>query len=331
MWGNKQGWFISVIIAGVMGWLIWSLGRPEGISKPSGEFNLTQKIELPVAPQDAMPGVMTDDSDAGDLYWQAIEAYRADPKPYDNFSPSNAKQANKLAALDPVLRATSARRASIFIKKPETLINYTSPSPELEALVTIGQQVCKSLGYYYVVSPKNADPGEAVKYLDAAFSLGAKLYAERLTHGELIAGIQLMQASADVLRELAKRQNDPDREKQLKRFSDQTSNYYRTYVEPLYDKVASSSREDIGRYAGDVFELAQHNPDRMWQDEAILKIGRYRFNATRVADQVGAQRMLGDNPAQFGYPDYEKSDDPAVRTAGRAARELTEEQFRMIR
>src|SRR5690349_11438014 len=117
MWGNKQGWFISVIIAGVMGWLIFSLGRPEGISKPSGEFDLTQEIRLPVAPGEAMLGVMTDPSDAGDLYWQAIEAYRADPQPYDTFTVANARQASKLPALDPVLRATSANKASIFIKK----------------------------------------------------------------------------------------------------------------------------------------------------------------------------------------------------------------------
>ena len=330
MWGNKQGWFISVIIAGVMGWLIWSLGRPEQISRPSGEFNLTQEIHLPVSPQDAMPGVMTDPSDAGDLYWQAIEAYRADPKPYDSFTVANAQQANKLAALDPVLRATSANKATIFLKKPDTLINYQFPWPELDALVAVGQ-VCNSLGHYYVISPKNADPAQAAKYLNAGFSLGAKLYAERLTHGEMIAGIKLMQGASDSLRELAKRQKDTARVDQLKRFSDQTSNYYTTNVQKLYQKVVSTGREDIGHYAGDVFELARKNPDRMWQVEAILKIGRYRFNATRMADQVGAQRMLGDNPTMYGYPDFEKSDDPAVRTAGRTAREMTEEQYRMMR
>jgi hypothetical protein len=330
MWGNKQGWFISVIIAGVMGWLIWSLGRPEGISKPSGEFVLTNAIRLPVSPQEAMPGVMTDPSDAGDLYWQAIEAYRADPKPYDTFAVANARQATKLAALDPVLRATSADKASIFIKKPDTLINYEFPRPELDALVAVGQ-LCNSLGHYYVKSEKNADPVQATKYLNAGFSLGAKLYAERLTHGELMAGFNLMQGAADSLRELARRQGDKAREDQLKRFSDAASNYYKGDVHKLYDKVNSTGREDIGRYAGDVFELARNNPDRMWQVEAILKIGRYRFNATRMADQVGAERMLGDNPAQFGYRDFEQSDDPAVRTAGRAARELSEEQYRMMR
>jgi hypothetical protein len=330
MWGNKQGWFISVIIAGVMGWLIWSLGRPEGISKPSGEFNLTSAIQLPVSPQDAMPGVMTDPSDAGDLYWQAIEAYRADPKPYDNFTVANARQATKLAALDPVLQATSANKATIFLKKPDALINYQFPWPELDALVTIGQ-TCKSLGFYYIKSEKNADPAVAAKYLNASFSLGAKLYAERLTHAEMIAGIQLMQAAADSLRELAKRQGDTARVEQLKHFSDQTSNYYIANVKTLYQKVESTRREDIDRYTGDVFALARNNPDRMWQVEAILKIGRTRFMATHMADQVAAKRMLGDDPTQYGYPDFEKSDDPAVRTAGRAAREMTEEQYRMMR
>ena len=51
---------------------------------------------------------------------EVSEHYRADPKPYDNFSVANAKQATKLAALDPVLQATSAEKASISPSRVRT-------------------------------------------------------------------------------------------------------------------------------------------------------------------------------------------------------------------
>ena len=66
-------------------------------------------------------------------------------------------------------------------------------------------QIANSVGHYYVASKKNADPELAKKYLHAGFSLGAKLYEERVTHGEMMNGIKLMQGAADSLKELAKR------------------------------------------------------------------------------------------------------------------------------
>src|SRR5689334_16499102 len=125
MWGNRPGWFFSVIIAAVTGWLIWSLSQPEAMTKPSGQFtNLAEPIRLPVAPEEALPDVMTEDRDAGDQYWTAINAYLADPKPYDTFVVQNIKQVPKLNALDSIVNATSAKRAKIFLGKPELLINY---------------------------------------------------------------------------------------------------------------------------------------------------------------------------------------------------------------
>jgi hypothetical protein len=325
MWGNKPGWFISVIIAAVFGWLIWSLGRPEGISAPSGEFNLTKEVRLPVAPEDALPGVMTDDRDAGDIYWQAIHLYLQNPKDYEVANYYTRRKS--LPAVDLLLSATSAKRATIFLKQPDAIVNYKFPSPELDALMALGT-IANSIAFS---AQAKGDEETTSAYADASFALGAKLYRERLVHGELLGGINLMQSAGDTFKANANKRGDPAEQERWQRFGNQTKNYEMMEIEPLHNKIVSTSRDDIARYAGDVFQLAQHNPDRMWQVEAILKIGRYRFNATRMPDQVAAKRMLGDNPAQYGYPDFEKSDDPAVRTAGRAARELTQEQYRMMR
>jgi hypothetical protein len=331
MWGNKPGWFISVVIVGVMGWLIWSLGQPEGLTPPSGQFkNLAEPIHLPVAPDEAVPGVMTEERDAGDQYWTAINAYLANPKPYDAFTVKDIKQVSTLNALDTILNGASAKRATIFLGKPEMLVNFRPDTPELDALFRLGQ-LCNSIGHYYVISPKNANEAEAKRYLHAGFSLGAKMYAERLTHGEFIDGVKLMQGAADSLRELAKRKGDKAREAELKRFGDRTADYYKMNVQDLSQKVSSIYPAHIAQNAGDVFALARSNPDRMWKVEAVLKVGRYRYNAARRADQIAAGRIVAEDAAKYGYPDLNRSDDPAVRAAAKAARELTIEQYRMIR
>jgi hypothetical protein len=330
MWGNKPGWFISAVILAVMGWMLWSFGRPEGVSPPSGKFNLAEGIKLPVSPEEALPGVMTEDRDAGDLYQQAIRIYQENPRGYDNFEVKHVERIPDLRALAFVTEGTTAKHAKIFAGKPETLVNYRFPWADLDALFALGQ-VCNSIGYYYVVSPKNANDEQAAKFLHAGFSLGAKLFDERLVHNEMQDGLKLMQGAADAMREQAKRKGDKTREAALKNFSDQTSTYYTTKVQPLYQKVVSATRQDVATYAGDVFEMARHNPDRMWRVEAILKVGRYKFDATRRGDQFGAERLLGDNPEKYGFEDLSKSEDPAVRAAVKAAKELTIEQYRMIR
>lgn len=331
MWGNLPGWILSALIAVVFGGAIVKFGTPESIATPSGQFaNLADPIKLPVSPEEAIPGLMVDaDKDAGEMYWQAIRIYEESPRIYDQFDIKHIDRVPDLKALNWIVDGASARKAKIFVGKPETLVNYRYPWPELDALYKLGQ-LCSSIGYYYGASPNNRNEELSKKYLNAAFSLGAKLAEERLRHSELFHGIMLMRGAADNLANLANKKNDTTTASRLKSFSDQTSSYYNVKVKPLYEKVASIGQADVGAYAGDVFEIAWKNPDRMWKVEAILKVGQYRFNATRNGDQVGANRALGDDPAKYGYPDWNKSDDPAVRAAAAIAKDLTIEKFRMI-
>ena len=330
MWGNQQGWIISAVLAVLMGWMIWTFGQVEAMAAPSGQFtNLEEPIQLPIAPADIMPGVMTEDRDAGDTYRQAIKLYREDRKPYDKFEVVRLADAKKLSALELLLQASSAKRAKIFIDKPQTLVNYSFPWPELDAIFNLGQ-IANSVGHYYVVSPKNANEELAMQYLQASFSLGAKLYEERLVHAEMMNGIKLMQGAVDSLRELAKRKGDTAREQQLKQFGDQTNAYYVAKVQKLYEKVVTGSPMELSKHSGDVFALAMKNPDRMWRTEAILKVGRYKYEKGGTpGDQVWATRMLED-PKRLGITDFAEDPDPAVRAAGIAAKGLTVEQFRMI-
>jgi hypothetical protein len=301
----------------------------EPIPAPSGQFaNLREPVRLPVAPADVVPGVMTDDRDAGEEYWRAIELYKRFPADYRRAELSNTTKISRLPALNLVVDGTSAKRATLFAQRSELLVNYKYPWPELDAISELGQ-LSNSVGHYYVA--RKPDEKLAKKYLHAGFSLGAKLYDERVTHAEMMAGIKLMQGAVLSLKELAKQQNDSARQAALDRFANETSAWYATSADKLYQKINSTERADLLHNAGDVFEVAQHSPDRMWRAEAILKLGRYRYNAPRRSDQVWASRMLGDNPEQFGFKDLTKDPDPAVKTAATAAKALTLEQYRGIR
>ena len=329
MFGNKEGWILSAVIAGLLGWMFLKLGRLEPIPAPSGQFaNLSAPVQLPVAPADAVPGVMTEDRDAGEQYWQAIELFRKFPTDYRRSELSNTAKVARLPALNLVIEGASAKRANLFAQRPEVLVNYKFPWPELDAISELGQ-FCNSVGHYYVV--RKPDEKLAKRYLHAGFSLGAKLFDERVTHAEMMAGVKLMQGAVLSLKELAKQQKDAARLAALDRFANETSAWHTPSVNNLYQKINSTERNDLLAHAGDVFEVAQTHPDRMWRVEAILKLGRYRYNAPRRSDQVWAQRMLGDKPERWGFADPTKDPDPAVKTAAAAAKGLTLDQYRGIR
>jgi hypothetical protein len=61
----------------------------------------------------------------------------------------------------------------------------------------------------------------------------------------------------------------------------------------------------------------------MWRVEAILKLGRYRFNAGRIGDQRNAIKTIKDLLTH--------DPDPVIRAAAQAAHDLTLEQYRMMR
>jgi hypothetical protein len=321
MFGNKEGWILSAVIVGLMGWMLLKMGRLEPMSEPSGQFsNLREPIKLPVAPADALPGVMTADRDAGDDYWKAVELYRQFPTDYKKFEPKNLAKVTRLPALNVLLDAAPAKKASIFIKRPALLVNYKSTSPELQVLADLGQ-LAASIGHYYAT--KGADEKLAERYLNAAFSLGAKLYDERVTHEELLEGIKLMRGATASLRVLEKGRGNAAREQALAKFDNETSAYYSTEVQPLYGKVVAVGGADVRRYAGDVFDLAMHSPERMWRTEAFLKVGRMKSEkGGSRSDQIWAKRLL-TQPQRLGVPDATKDADPAVSHAATVARDLS--------
>ena len=66
--------------------------------------------------------------------------------------------------------------------------------------------------------------------------------------------------------------------------------------------LASADPVKIAANAGDIFRFAAKSQERMFRVEAILKLGRYRFDAARSADQIAAPRYFAGFGSGFRTP-----------------------------
>lgn len=324
MFGNRLGWIFAGAELAVVGLVAFLFTVKAGaLTPPTSDYQpgsvALAAIALPTEPE-AVLTAMSGSCDAADLYRQAIEAYRRSPAVY-NQAAQNASSADpaKLPALDFLLKATPCLRMTLFSSNPAGVINYESERPQIEALRVLGE-ACANAG----VLVATRDRKSGMRYMEAAFSLGAKMYHERAVYQEFFDGMGLMGKAGTALSRLYEKNGDTSMAKQLKAFDESRMEYYNKRIAPTWRIISSIDDKVIARHAGDVFALAHNSQDRMWRVEATLKLGRYRFNAGRSGDQRGAMRevrKMAEDPAE----------DPAVKAAAAAARDMTLEQYHMLR
>lgn len=316
MWGNRKGWMIAgvmmVLYAGMLV-LIAGAGRTTAPTSWSAQPLLQQPLALPVRPGSVVD--MTQPGDAGPLYRSAISDYGNRTAVYDNFISNRSREIDpNLPGIQAILKAASLNQARLFIDTPRDAISWTSDAPALDALDRVGQAVTK-LGLLEIRNNRQ----RGVQYLEAAFALGARLYEERLSFAQMSRGLGLMSAAATALE---KNTDGADREKYT-----QFLGAYRDYsgklteIQKVFSSLPRPGQRD--QNAGDVFAVAR-NPkaDRVWRVEAILKLGRYRFNAPTAGDQRSANRVLKELVAE--------STDPVIKTAAEMALNLTDVEFRQL-
>lgn len=329
MWGNRTGWIISTVlflayVAG-FGWLARGLNTATAATSFVNETPATTPIALPVAPATALPQ-MTDGRDAASLYRQAIDHYRKHQAAYEKFLTSSPGSAaglppSDLRGVDLLVEATPLTQSTLFTEQPELIVNYGKP-PDLEAIARLGDAAVR-LG----LLRQNGDASEkqqAIKHYEAAFSLGAKLFAERLTYAELMLGFRLMGDASVQLAKLTRATGDAKRAESFATFNAARQAYFRSNIEPMARVLNSIDSTVVQQHAGDVIHLAESAPERIWRVEAILALGRMRFYVGedgRAGDQRVAERVLKK---------LAQDSDPVIRAAAGAAMKLTIEQYRMM-
>jgi hypothetical protein len=323
MWGNALGWCISaVMVLATSGFITWLNHNMQSVS-PRTEFSSRSDsapaIEFPAPPITVVP-TMTHQSDGGPIYRRAIDEYLKSPLVYERFARAGTlDDLYQVPAIKVLIEATNCETATLFADQPGKIVNFNNDKPELEALRTLGA-CARHAGM--LIERSKTSPAEAMKLYEATFSLGVKMYQERLTYEQLESGLRMMAEASALIRGHATASGDTARADACKRFDDARVEYVKNKLQPTQRVIVSADPTVIEQHAGDVFYFARHAEDRMWRVEAILKLGRYRFHAGRIGDQSSAMlviRELLNDP------------DPVIQAAATAARDLTIEQYRMLR
>ncbi|MGA3066781.1 MAG: hypothetical protein ABSF29_08045 [Tepidisphaeraceae bacterium] len=259
------------------------------------------------------PAIFTpdEDADAGPLYRQALTAYQAGGDACEQFAQNPVDPPPDAIKL--MLRATRKSSADLFIANPSEIVDYQTDHPALDQLCDLGRTMNRAA----LLMRQQNRVDQARAYFQSVYSLGKKLYDERLTYDEYSKGLALMDESTIGLAGC----ETGDRAEQLQNQEAAMRDYETNHVEPIYQALSTADQEEIALHAGDIFQFATQSQDRMIQVEAVLALGRLRFDAARNADQQAAPRYIAKAAA---------SPDPAVQAAAAAAGGLTLEQYRMI-
>jgi hypothetical protein len=335
MWGNRLGWGISTGIVCLVVWAIIALNSAGNISGPT-KFGRNPEIykplQFPIDPKSVVK-VMTESCDSASQYKQAISSYQSDWFKFQNIIDKEPQLLvnSKLPFVQPILEGAKCSQMSPLWDSPETIINYHDRKG-IDSLIMIAKAV-NLIGSYTADQSKslsgddkNRKIDEAIRYHEAVFSLGYKLTRDSLVMTQFLAGIGMMNGSVAAITSAERRRETVNtaRISELNAFAEATKTYLDDHITPLNRVLTSPDEKVIGAYAGDVFAIAKDAQEPMLRVEAILKLGRMRFDIGkgRWGDQEGARKMVKK---------YAEDPDPNIRAAGIAARDLTIEQYRVAK
>jgi hypothetical protein len=314
MWGNVLGWKISAVIFAVAVTLAAWLHVQMQITDPTS-LSLDPRNLAELSPPTPPRAIVDQDApgDAGEKYSDAVKIFDDDADACEEFAQKPEGPVPQSIQL--LLDATHLSGMNLFAGNPGLIVNYESDQTSLEDLARLGQEM-EGAALRLRRAGKN---DEARKFLEAVYALGRNLYSERLDYEEFSHGMGLMDGAITGLAEM-----EPAGSPRQKMLQDQQAalvDFNQKSVQPIYEALSSADQQKIAANAGDVFRFATVAGERMFRVEAILKLGRYRFDAARAADQLAVPRFLHR---------LSQDRDPVIRTAAGAATGLTIEQYRMI-
>lgn len=328
MFGNRLGWGISAAIALLMGYVVYLVIGLNAISPPSrgvimkaGNYSLNlldkpqmlEPLTLPFSPTSVLPS-MTKVEDSAVHYRKAMDEFKKDRYRYDTRTKLKSTDLNDYPAVKFIIDGKDGNSANLFLARPEDVISYASEPEPLKALQELG----KCMEQLSLLSDKKED---SLLLGEAMFSLGVKLYQERLRWYEFDIGYNLIHKGCYMIGK-----HDPSRKAAATEASTSLSKYIKERCMPMAAALTSIDSAVMGRTAGDIFYMVKNSKERLWRIEGTLKLGHYKFNSGepgRGADQRGAKIWVR-------RISKDASEDTYVKTAAKSALELTLEQYRMI-
>jgi hypothetical protein len=320
MFGNRLGWSLAagiLLFAAYVCFLTWQAGHT---TPPTGWVASTvHSIGTPRGAEAVVP--MTQSADAAPLYATAIADDHNRIAEYDALENGRLKEpAAPLAGVAALVHAMPRQKMNLFRRAPQGVVTYDAEKPPLLALL----QVAKVTALLGMDQMHQDNLEEAGNDFAGVYALGLKLFQERVDFAELSAGEELMGLGAGGLQRLAKRQGNTDMVLSLASLDADRLARFDSDIQPVWAVISSIDQNSMADSAGDMFQLAtDRSAELPWRVEATLHLGRLKYDAGRRADEVAAQQLLTQMAA-------DDSEEPAVRTAAAAGRDLTLEQYRTL-
>jgi hypothetical protein len=324
MFGNRIGWSMSLVILICAGWLGYAVRQAGEISPPTGWLTtIVVPIPMPRNVGSVVPE-MNDPRDAGELYRAAIDDEQANVAAYAALESADVLDPAAIAArpgLAKLRDATGCSAMTLFRSNPQEIVTYDPDKSSMEAI----EHLARTAQRIALLSVAKNDETSAGWWYASIFSFGLKLYEERVCYAELTAGEELMGIGCVGLEHLAQRQKLPAIATVLSQFDTNRLADFDAHIQPVWAVVGSIDAPTMAAHAGDIVILAcDHSVEHLWRVEATLQLGRIKYGGGRRADQLAAQRILTELAG-------DSTEDSAVRCAAAAGRDLTIEQYRMLR
>lgn len=335
MFGNLKGWIFSVPLLLVTLALIYFGGKPEPRSSPTGHLALAMKsVALGTSPTTLVP-LGTDTRDGGALLRGCIDKYRDRMLKYKFQDIANAGGKKKLTEAqiqkaklekaelvkdfcDEVADAMKcADFSSLF--KPEDMVVYGN-KPYTETLREIGYNVSDVGILYAGKDSKGTDPERGRRYIEAIFRLGTVMYQDRQVYKEYREGLTLLRQTGF---ELSYIEPNPEKKKQFESFYKDIDNVLtpQNGIFEIFRAITGDGRP--APEPGDTFDIALKSGEPMWQTEAILRLGRFKFGYATYPDQHAVPEILDEISKR---PDLK----PNVKVAIDRAKNATMGDFQKI-
>jgi hypothetical protein len=333
MFGNRNGWILSLIILLCTAGLLWALYKrgtePVAIG-PIGRMAPALTLTPPIPPR-SVAGWMSEDADATELYRRILADVKANEFAYKDFRgvTTSADYERVRNGLDLLVQARTHRKAVLFADEPARLITNDLTLPVLREQV---RGIFDAAHKRARVLQNEQKTAEARQLYEGIFSLGVHLMEERVIYEEWRQGNELLAVTrylAELAESEAERQKITDFDKQFTAFKVAMVAPVQQFVlaahpDPERDAVRVSGQvASFETWTADLIELARRSAELTWRVEATLALGRARHRGLTNVDRraaVVALRDLASDP------------DPRVRRAAEMGLALTEDELnRMMR
>ncbi len=338
-YGNKTGWITAGVIAVVMLVLAWTLAGSGSVT-PATAIGKDASRWSAVAVPAEVKAVVPASTSGGTTYDDLLRAYRDDPSARRTAEATAEGPAGRSEVepelervLDLFIDTTNSGGTTFFADSPGVVINYDRTIEPLDDLHTLGRAAVRQASVFATQAARDQDfegpdARRARDIYEAVLALGSRLAEERVIYRQWRFGTQLMADGLSGLSTLSRAAGDADAGS-YKAAGDALSAYLNETTLVLWEAIGSANNDVASdnraeTHFGDVLAIARSDEaDPLWRTEAILRLGKARFGATRTPDRNAAERTVASLAESLeGGP---------LKLAAEAARDLDAGGFRVAR